>query len=288
MTLEEMPGLALKASILMIVFQLGTKTKSQDIFFLSRQPSLLLRSLLSMSIIIPACAVALALAFDLNAAVKWALVALALSPVPPFLPINQIKAGGCAPYAISLLVVEALAAIVFIPAAVIVCRFIFHNDAHVEISTVTLTILVTVLAPLVFGMLASRFAATFAQRIGDPVGRVGSSLLLVAMAGILLNNARGIVSLFGDGTVVAIVAFNVLGTAIGHLLGGPKPAERAVLALASAARHPGVAAAMLAANSPDYKSALAAVVLYVVIGMIVRTAYLRWMKRQLAERMGLA
>jgi len=276
MALEELARLAIKVSILMIVFQLGTKAKSQDIFFLFRQPSLLLRSLLSMSIIMPACAVALALAFELNAAVKWAIVTLALSPVPPILPIKQIKAGGCAPYAISLLVVEALAAIVFVPAAVAVCGFIFHNDAHIEISTVALTILVTVLAPLVIGMLAGRFAPTFAKRIGDPVGRVGSPLLLVGLAAILLINARGIVSLFGNGTVVAIVAINVLGIAVGHLLGGPKPAERAVLALASASRHPGVALAIVAANSPDYKSALAAVDLFGVIAMIVPIAYFRW------------
>lgn len=226
MALEELARLAIIASVLMIVFQLGTKAKSQDIFFLFRQPSLLLRSLLSMSIIMPACAVALALAFELNAAVKWALVTLALSPVPPFLPIKQIKAGGCAPYAISLLVVEALAAIVFVPAAVAVCGFIFQYDARIEISTVALTILVTVLAPLVIGMLAGRFAPTFAERIGDPVGRVGPPLPLVGLTAILLINARGIVSLFGNGTVVAIVAFIVLGIAVGHLLGGPKPAER--------------------------------------------------------------
>lgn len=34
MALKELPGFAFKASILMIVFQLGTKAKSQDIFFL--------------------------------------------------------------------------------------------------------------------------------------------------------------------------------------------------------------------------------------------------------------
>jgi bile acid:Na+ symporter, BASS family len=274
--LEELARLAIKASILVIVFQLGTKARSQDIFFLFRQPSLLLRSLLSMSIIVPGCAVALALAFELNVAVKWALVTLALSPVPPVLPVKQIKAGACAPYAISLLVVEALAAIVFVPAAVAVCAFIFHYDAHIEISTVALTILVTVLAPLVTGMLAGRFAPTFAERIGDPVGRVGSKLLLAGLAAILLINARGIVSLFGSGTVVAIVAFNVLGFTVGHLLGGPKPVERAVLALASATRHPGVAFAILAANLPDYKSALTAVDLFVVIGMIFPIAYFRW------------
>ncbi|HEX8813816.1 MAG TPA: hypothetical protein VF742_17650, partial [Terracidiphilus sp.] len=216
MALSALPGLALKVSVLMILFQLGTKAKSQDVFFLFRQPSLLLRSVLSMSIIMPAFAVTLALTFELHAAVKWALVALALSPVPPFLPIKQIKAGGCAPYAISLLVIEAVAAIVFVPTAVAVCASVFGNDAYIEISTLAPKILGTILAPLLIGMLAGRFAPNFAERIGDIVGGAGSQLQLVAMAGILLMNVRVVGSLFGSGAVVAIVAFLVLGIAVGH------------------------------------------------------------------------
>jgi hypothetical protein len=100
-------------------------------------------------------------------------------------------------------------------------------------------------------MLLSRFAPEFAEQISDRVGRVGSLLLLI------------------DGTIVAIVAFFVLGMAVGHALGGPKPAERAVRALASAARHPGIALAILTANLPDHKSALAAIQLSVVVSMIV-------------------
>jgi|SRR5690349_16386633 len=128
-----------------------------------------------MSIIMPACAVALAAAFDLKTAVKWVLVTLAISPVPPFLPMKQIAAGGYAPYAISLLVVEALAAIVFVPGAVAVCGLVFHNEAHVGISAITLTILVTVLVPLGIGLLLSRFAPEFAEQISDRVGRVAAA-----------------------------------------------------------------------------------------------------------------
>jgi predicted Na+-dependent transporter len=284
MTLEELLGLAVNASIFLIVFKLGTAANAQSIFFLFERPSLLLRSLLSMSFIMPACAVALAAAFELKTAVKWALVTLAISPVPPFLPTKQINAGGCAPYAISLLVVEALAAIGFVPGAIVVCGLVFHDDAHIGISTVTLIILATVLVPLALGMLARRFAPNLAAQISDPVGRVGSLLLLIGLAGILLINVGGMVSLFGDGTILAIVAFSVLGLAVGHALGGPEPAGRAVLALASAARHPGIALAIVTANLPDHRSGLAAILLFVVVSMIVLIPYLRWIKLRMAMR----
>ena len=282
MTPEDVLKFSFMASTFLVVFKLGTAANAQSIFFLFERPSLLLRSLLSMSIIMPVCAVALAAALDLKTAVKWALVTLAISPVPPFLPIKQINAGGSAPYAISLLIVEALAAIVFVPGAVVLCGLVFHNDAHIGISTVMLIILATVLVPLALGMLVRRFAPNLAEKISDPVGRVGSVLLLIGLACVALINVGGMVSLFGDGTIVAIVTFSVLGMVVGHALGGPKHAERAVLALASATRHPGIALAIITANWPDHKSALAAILLFVVVTMIVPIPYLRRIKPRMA------
>ena len=51
MTLEELLGFAFTASIFFIVFKLGTAANAQSIFFLFKRPSLLLRSLLSMTTI---------------------------------------------------------------------------------------------------------------------------------------------------------------------------------------------------------------------------------------------
>ena len=48
-------------------------------------------------------AVALAVAFDFTPVVEVALLALAISPVPPLLPGKEFKAGGRASYTIGLL-----------------------------------------------------------------------------------------------------------------------------------------------------------------------------------------
>ena len=60
------------------------------------------------------------------------------------------------------------------------------------------------------------------------------------------------------------------------------PGRWKLLALASAARHPGIALAILAANLPDHKSALAAILLSLVVSMIVPIPYLRWIKPRMA------
>jgi BASS family bile acid:Na+ symporter len=87
------------------------------------------------------------------------------------------------------------------------------------------------------------------------------------------------VSLVGNGTIVAIVAFSLVGLVVGHLLGGPDSDDCAVLALATASRHPGVALAIASANFPGEKVVPAAVLLYLIVSAIVSIPYLTWRRR---------
>lgn len=79
--------------------------------------------------------------------------------------------------------------------------------------------------------------------------------------------------------VATIAAFVLLGLAVGHLLGGPDAHDRAVLALATATRHPGIALAIGATNFPEQKAVLPAILLYVVLGAILTLPYVMWRKR---------
>src|SRR5690349_12978085 len=90
--------LALKASIMMNVFGLGLNSDPQDAVYLFHRPGQLARSMAAMYILLPLFAAALAAAFALHPAVKIALVALAVSPIPPLLPKKALKAGGEASY----------------------------------------------------------------------------------------------------------------------------------------------------------------------------------------------
>src|SRR5262245_990881 len=90
--------LALKASVFLNVFALGLDARPQDMVYLFRNPGRLARSLLSMFVVMPLFAVMLASAFDLHPAVKIALVALAVAPIPPLLPKKLMKAGGRSSY----------------------------------------------------------------------------------------------------------------------------------------------------------------------------------------------
>jgi BASS family bile acid:Na+ symporter len=68
-----------------------------------------------MDVILPLVAIGLVTAFELRPAVKIALVALSVSPVPPILPNKAMRAGGQANYTIGLLTAMALVSMVAVP-----------------------------------------------------------------------------------------------------------------------------------------------------------------------------
>ena len=220
--------------------------------------------------------------FELHPAVKIALLVLSVSPVPPILPKKEIKAGGGSSYPFGLLVAAALFAIVVVPISVELLGRAFARTVQVAPATVAQLVLKTVFIPLAAGIAVRYFAPAFAERIAKPVSLVAMVLLVVSALPIVFTAWPAITSLIGNGTILAIAAFVVVGLAAGHLLGGPDPEDRTVLALSTASRHPGVAIAIASANFPGQKLVFAAVLLYLIVNAVVSLPYLNWRKRQRA------
>lgn len=279
MNLTTLILLALKVSIFLTVFALGLNASLIDTTYLFRNPGRLVRSLLPIYIIMPLVAAALIAAFDIHPAVKIALAALAVSPIPPLLPKKQLKAGGEASYTIGLLVAMSLFAVVFIPTTIKLLERAFKTPAQMTPVAVAQLVLVTVLVPLAIGIAVRRALPEFAERMVKPISLVATVLLLVSALPILFAAWPAVVSLIGNGTIAVIAAFTLVGLAAGHLFGGPDPRDRTVLALSTASRHPGVAIAIASTNFPQQKLALAAILLYLLVSAIVTIPYLNWCKR---------
>ena len=270
---------ALKASIVLSLFAIGLDSRPNDTISLLRRPAQLGRSLLAMDVIMPLLAAAIVWAFDLHEAVEVSLVALAVSPVPPLLPKKQIKAHGEPSYAIGLLVVAAAVAVVFIPFAIELLGQFLQMPVHMKVWPIAQLVLMTVLAPLVVGMLFRHIAPLVASRISKSVALVAAVLLAISVSPLLFAAWPAIIALFGNGTIVAIAAFVLVGLAVGHMLGGPDPHDRTVLALATATRHPGIALAIGTTNFPEQKAVLPAILLYAILGVILGIPYVMWRKR---------
>jgi BASS family bile acid:Na+ symporter len=283
MELQTIVTLVLQACVFLMVFTIGLKSSSGDATYMLRHPGEFVRALISMNIIMPVFVIAVVLVVELNPAVEVALIAIAVSPIPPGLPNKLKKAGAKESYSIGLLVAVSFLAIITVPAAIEILARVFKLPLTMPISSVVTLILITVLIPICVGMVVRRFGPALAERIANPVSKIAIIGLLASVLMILIVAAPGIWTLIGNGTILALVGFVVVGRIVGYLLGGPTPENRQALSISTASRHPGLALAISQGNFPDQKLAMAAVLLYLLVDVVVSVALGRWMKGRAEE-----
>ena len=282
MTTFEMIKLAVVASIFLTVLGIGMSATLRDMTFLMREPRLLFRSILSMFVVMPVAVAVVAQVSNLPEEVKIALVALAIAPVPPILPRRELTAGGHTGYAVGLLAVGALIAIVYVPLAVEIIDRIFGRHGDVSSLAIGKIVLITILAPLLIGMAIRQWAPNAAAKGAGRVLTIGMILLAAACIPLLMATWEAIVALFGNGTVLIMALVAAGGLLLGHALGGPRPEDRLVLALSTASRHPAVALTVATSGVMQTKQELAAVLLYVVVSILVSLPYVMWRRRRAA------
>lgn len=158
----------------------------------------------------------------------------------------------------------------------------FGREAAVSPWAVAQIVLVSVILPLLAGIGLCFAGPGLAARLARPASIAGTVLLALALPPVLFKETREIWALVGNGVALALVAFTLIGLAIRHLLGGPEAENRAVLALATGTRHPGVAIAVAHLNFPGETAILAVVLYHLVIGAIVAIPYVKWSRARLA------
>ena len=271
MPLTEIILFVLRISIALNVLSLGLRATVADATCLFRRPDQLVRAFLSMNVLMPLLAMIIAIGFDLHPAVKIALVALSVSPVPPIFPRTAIKAGGKHDYTIGLLVGAAILAIVVVPITLQIFQRIIGIPLREPAREVAVLVFTTILGPILLGIVLRAMIPAWAERFAKPVGILGAAILVLCAIPVILGSAKSMYSLIGDGSLLAMTLFAVAGLVIGHFFGGPEYGNRRVLSLATATRHPGIAVAIAHANFPDEKLAVPAAFLYLIIAGILIT-----------------
>ena len=279
MSLAAFIMLGIKISIVITVLGLGLSTAPGHATSLFHDPIRLVRSLLAMQLIVPLAAIFVDRTFEIEPAVKIALLCLSVSPVPPIWPRRSMQAGGEEAYTIGLLVASAALSILIIPVTLEIIQSIFSVSLRTSPLAIANVALLTIIAPLLIGIEIRKLWPRFAHRVAPRVISIGFGLLVLCVIPLVVKLSPAIGSLIGDGTVLAMIAIALVGVGAGHLLGGPTESDRLVLALASATRHPAIALTIATANFPDEKLVPAAVVLYLLVSFAVTTPYLKWSKR---------
>jgi len=200
--------------------------------------------------------------------------------VPPILPRKELAVGGTRSYTLGLLVAAAVISIVFVPAAVELFERVVNRPLGISAGTITHIVTTSVIGPLAAGLAVRHFGARFAERAATPLSRLASLLLIVGLLPVLFTQMSAAISLIGQGTLLALAVFVVIGLVVGALLGGPELSHRIVLALSTASRHPGVAMAIAAANFPGQKLVLPSILLYLIVSVIISGMFLSWLRRR--------
>ena len=278
MTMQQVVILVLQVSILLTVFGFGLQTTLHDLQYLIRRPGLLVRSLLAMFVIMPIVALILVRAFELRPSFEIALVALAISPVPPLLPNKEGKAGGHAAYGLALMAVVSILAIVVVPLWVQLVGLYANRPLRMPPIAIAKVVVVMTLLPLIAGVIVRALLPTVAARLEKPA-RLVSTVMLVGGALVLLIGAVPVIlNVLDPSIVLATAAFICVGLAAGHWLGGPQADDATVLALSTASRHPAIALAVAKLNFPDEPYLGATILLYLIVLTVLTVPYVRWQR----------
>ena len=273
MTSQQALMLALQASILLTVFGFGLQTTFYDLQYLVRRPVLLARSLLAMFVIMPIVAVILVRAFELRPAFEIALVALAISPVPPLLPGKEGKAGGRAAYGLGLMAVVSILAIVVVPLWVQLLALYSGRQLQMSPAAIAKVVVMMTLLPLLTGVIVRALVPAVAARLEKPITLVATVLLLAGALALMIAAMPVILSVMDPGILLALAVFVVIGLGVGHWLGRPHTEESTVLALSTASRHPAIALAVAKFNFPDEPLLGPSILLYLIVLTVLTVPY---------------
>jgi BASS family bile acid:Na+ symporter len=280
MNLQQLVMLVFQVSILLTVFGFGLRATADDLLYVVRRPRLLAQSLISMFVVMPVVAALIVVTVNLPRTTEIQLIALAISAVPPLLPGKENRAGGRTSYGLGLMLTIAALSLVIIPTATYILGWYLGRTLASTQGVVAGLVVRMLLLPIAAGIAVRRVLPGVARRIENPVASITKVLLTVAVLGLLAGTSRAIWALVGDGTVLAMAVFVLVGLVAGHILGGPEPDQSVVLALSTACRHPGMAVAIAAANRPDLNFG-PTVLLYLLVSALICLPYVVHQRRRI-------
>jgi BASS family bile acid:Na+ symporter len=272
-----------KITIFTLMLDIGLTIPLGQLTSLWRRPALLLRSLIAVLLLVPVVVLLLLWVLDLPRAVVTGLAVLAAAPGAPLTTMRSQMAGGSTPYSASLQLTLALLAVLTTPLTLALFHAMFVLEtAGLPSLEVARQVAMVQFLPVSMGLLVRRLVPRLAGVAARPLTVLANVLFVLLIAAILVPSMRMILH-FGALPALAVVLMVGMSLAIGDLLGGAVPDERAALAVASIARNVGLALFITVLNRVE-QAVLPTLVSYMILGAIVAVPYSGWSKRRVARR----
>jgi BASS family bile acid:Na+ symporter len=233
-------------TIFTLMLTIGVNQSLEQLTSLWHQRAVLLRALFAVLVLVPAVVIASLSVFDLSPEVATGLALLAAAPGAPLTTKRSQMAAADIDYVTSLQLTLALLAIVVTPLIVSAFYAVFDlTTERVSPLEVAWQIARVTFLPVIVGLTLQRFAPKLVAVIGKPLNILANVLfilLIIALIAVLAIAPELRANLLlGWPAIAAILIIAVTAVIIGHLLGGPRPGQRAGLAVASLARNIGLA-----------------------------------------------
>ena len=280
-TVRQFLPLLLQISLALIVAAVGLQARWRDLARLLSTPARLMRAVLAVNVVVPVVAILMTMILPIAPAVKAGIIVMAVSPLAPFAPGKMIKSGADASGVVGLYFALIALAVVLVPATLELLSRIFPADASLPVGSIARFLFISVFLPLAAGLAIASILPGSAQRIAHAADLAGKLLLLPIVILLLYKAGGPMLSLIGDGTVIAIVVIVAAALVAGHFLGGPEPDQALALATAAATRHPGIAA-LIAHRNFDDPRVIPAILLFLFTSMFVSAIYMALRRRRQA------
>ena len=258
-------------TILALLFSTGLGLTFGQVTVLWRKPGKLLKSLLAAVVLVPVVTYGvLYAASQMVDLPEEVLVGVMLMSAASGSALAIKLAGGVGADPADTTSLMMTLTITTIISAPVIVALTMPPSFNLSGADVALTLLKSVLLPLILGVAVRTWWVSLADIITEPLTKLSGSLMNVVIILIIVKDLDVILG-FGLSALVVMVLLGVLYVLIGHILGGPGLPDRVSLGLNSVLRASAPAMIVAAQAMP---AAISAIVGFGVVNMVVAVLYL--------------
>lgn len=225
---------------------------------------LVILALLANFVLVPLLAYAITKVISLDESLQIGVILLGTAAGAPFIPKLVQGAKGNVAYAVGLMFLIMVVTIFYLP----IVLPLLLPEVEVNPWDIAQSLIVTMLIPLVIGMLIKSHSPDVADHWAPVMSKIsGLSVLILLVVGLGLNIAN-ILSFIGTRGIGAMVLLILGALAIGLLFGGRDPGVRSAMGLSTANRN-GAAALLVATQNFSGTKTLPFVLVGVVLLLLV-------------------
>lgn len=246
------------------MFSVGTSLKIGEIIGHMRNVRLIVSSFIASFMLVPLLAVIISMVLFLDEPYRIGLILFSMTAGTEALPTLARRVKGNEAYAVTLMIVQILISMIFVPVIVTLTA----PEVNIAMGALLLKLTLIVFLPFVAGLLVKAHWSHAAPKLHKVFHLIANVFIIIVLFFILFHGYAKVVSVFGSRALLAGFILLSAAAAIGYLLGGPAIETRKVLSLGSCGRNISIALLVASQAFSDPKVAIMVVVMSIAMAII--------------------